>query len=665
MSERRLRLEDVAVAPYFERRDEKSNPVDYILLLLQGAIGVRLSLRQWLLRDFAMRVLRSGRRLEAMPEPQLLEAARALRPRLIRHGLDHGPTLVEAFALTRELSHRRLGLRHHPNQIMAGRAMLGGALIELATGEGKTISALLPAVAAGLAGIPVHVMTVSDYLAARDAEHLRPVFESFGLSVGLIQNETPLEERRAAYACDVVYATASQIVFDHLRDRLAQRGRSGAARSRLRQLLRTPGVQLAAPLQRGLWFAIVDEADSLFIDEARTPLIIAAEVDSPESRAEVEEAVRLADLLTPERDWHIIRADRQPELTESGRARLAELCAGATGRFAIPRAREELVERALLACRVFRCGEHYVIDDGKVQIVDEFTGRILADRSWEQGLHQMVESAAGVALTPERRTIARVTYQRFFRRYWRLAAMTGTARDVAAEARAELGLPVVPIPTHRPLRRRFLGARYFRSAAARWDAVAARALECSQHGQPVLIGVRSIAACEALSRRLSQAGAAHAVLTGLTDQKEEAQRIAQAGAPGAITVATNVAGRGTDIRPAPQSLAAGGLHVILTEFHESRRVDRQLFGRAGRQGDPGSAEAMVSLEDELFRRFLPRPLLALAQRGTSPCLPRPIGALLRRLAQRTASIHNFVIRRQTVKADERLARALGFAGPVD
>ena len=649
-----------AGTPYPERADPKWNRVDAALTGAWAGFA-RRTLGPWeraRLRRFAAMVEALGPALADLDDAELRARADGLRAPLVRQGMR--PALAaQAFALAREASRRVLGLRHHGVQLMGGAAMLGGALAEMETGEGKTITALLPSVAFALAGRPVHVVTVNEYLAARDEEQLRPVHAALGISTGLVVLDDPPEGHRAAYAADVTYCTNKDLVFDYLRDRMAL----GARRSRGRLLVDgLMGGQPAPLLLRGLHVAIVDEADSVLIDEARTPLILSGGDGKAEDPALYVEALALVEGLAVGVDYRLIPAERSLHLTPRGRMHLATIAEGRGGLWAIRRAREELAEQALSAQQWYQRGAQYVIADGKIQIVDDFTGRIMPDRSWERGLHQMVEAKEGVEITDRRRTLSRITYQRFFRRYFHLCGMTGTAAEVCGELCAVYRLRVVTVPTHHPLRRRNTGMLVMIDEDAKWSAVVREAGAMVAQGRAVLIGTRSVAASQVLGGRLAAAGFDPAVLNA-ERHDEEAGIVAGAGAGGQITVATNMAGRGTDIKLDPAVRAAGGLHVILTEFHESARIDRQLFGRGGRQGDPGSFSAIVALDDEVFVRFVPPAWLAtargLAQGGV---VPQCLGRWLRRWAQAGAERLNAGTRRNTLTNDERTERMLAFSG---
>ena len=665
-------VHEFASGLYPERHDLKDGRLDRFIGGLLGRWaqgGSPLRLRR--LRRFAERVEALADGLTPLDGEDLQRRVSAVRAALAVDGPsdDHA---AECFALIREVCSRQLGLRHYPVQLMGGYAMLRGALAEMQTGEGKTLTAVLPAVTVALAGAPVHVITVNDYLARRDAEYLAPVYAFFGLRVGLIVPDQESAQRAEAYGCEVTYCVNKDLVFDYLRDRITQKRVHAGARSLLEGWLAGPR-QPSRPtaLLRGLYYAIVDEADSVLVDEARTPLIISSDVDDANGRALYEQALALAASLEGKAHYLLRPQERSIELTDAGRAAVAEFvesvpsvdsACGLSGLWRIARAREELVEQALSALHLFWLDRHYIIAEGKVQIVDEYTGRVMADRSWERGLHQMIEVKEGLDLSRRRDTLSRITYQRFFRRYLCLAGMSGTATEVAPEMRSVYALDVLRIPPNRPLARRDLGQRVYLDSDRRWAAVVDRAAEMHAGGRAVLIGTRSVAASEVASQRLIAAGLPHEVLNARQDVRE-AEIIAQAGQRGRITVATNMAGRGTDIVLSPEVRQASGLHVILSEYHDAARIDRQLFGRAGRQGDPGSCEAIVSLDDELFVAHAGRWLGWLRSRAAPDgLLPAHFGRVLRKFVQAAAERQNSRIRRQTVEMDKRVEQSLAFAG---
>src|SRR5262245_36284284 len=423
---------------------------------------------------------------------------------------------------------------------MGGLALLDGCLVEMATGEGETVTAALPAATTALAGLPVHVVNVNDYLAARDAAYLAPLYQALGLSVGTVLHEHKTPERQAAYAADITYVANKEVGFDYLRDHIVRSRRMGT---------REFGSNSGQTVLRGLGYAIVDEADSALIDEARTPLIIAERGGGP--GLEYSKVLDIARSLSEGLHYRLNDARRSAQLTEAGHAKLGDHADALGGIGRHSRAREELTEQALAALYMFQLDRHYINRDGKIQIVDEYTGRVMEGRSWERGLHQLIEAKEGVEISAQNRTTARITYQSFFRRYVRLAGMSGTAKEHAAEFRTVYGLNVVTIPTNRPVKRRCIGRSLHRNAQARWAAVADAAAREVKSGRPVLIGTRSVSASEAVSSILTRRGLPHTVLNARQD-RNEADIVAQAGQTGRITVATNMAGRGTDIKLAPE-----------------------------------------------------------------------------------------------------------------
>ena len=667
-----------------ERDDGHERAIDRWIGGLRGHLAGVLS--AWAchrLRGEVAAVVAQSEALAALDDAALDARIGAVAQALRARGL--APVAVrESFALVREVARRLLGKAHYPAQLTGGFVLLSGRLAEMQTGEGKTLTALLPAITAALAGAPVHVVTVNDYLAARDAETLGAVYRRFGLDVGVVIEGQPPPERLAAWRCAVVYTTNKDLVFDYLRDQLGSSGR--ALHAAVRPLVNVPGGPgQAAPADagtagrrlRGLYFVLIDEADSVLVDEARTPLILSAERPGGDEGPAWGVALATARVLVAGEDYKLHRRERLIELLPAGEARIDALCRGEHPLLSARRARVAMVQQALSALHLFHRDKQYIVRDSpgkdgteagpKVEIVDENTGRVMPDRTWERGLHQMIEIKEGLAPSARRDTLSRLTYQRFFRRYLRLCGMSGTLMEVAPELRSVYALDVVRVPTHRPVLRHNLGARVYLRAADRWQAVADQARQMAQQGRAVLIGTRSVEASEAVSAALTAQGLAHALLNARQDAGEAAV-IGQAGQPGCITVATNMAGRGTDILLHPDVRAAGGLHVVLTEFHESARVDRQLYGRAGRQGDPGSYVSLVSLDDELFAGFGGL-ATRWVRRGWVPDQPAPgaslppaVGQALRRFAQWRAERYFSGGRRRTVTQDRDLDRRLAFGG---
>ena len=597
--------------------------------------------------------------LRATVDAGLEEAVRDVRRRLRAEGLSNA-ACIRAFALIREQADRVLGMRPYDVQLLGGWVMLQGMVAEMQTGEGKTLTATLPAATAAMAGIPVHIVTVNDYLVQRDAALMGPLYRVLGLSVGAIVDGMEQAERRAAYACDIVYCTNKQLVFDYLRDRMV-RGGVGGMRMRLDGLFGDSAIG-GKLLLRGLCFAILDEADSVLIDEARTPLIISRSGELGDREAMYRQALELAAGLEPRIDYRIDPVRGEVELTDAGKDRLAERSESLAGVWTGSRRREELVRQALHAREFLVRDRHYLVKDDKIQIVDEYTGRLMPERSWERGLHQLVETKEGCEITAQTETLARISFQRFFRRYLRLAGMTGTAREVVGELWAAYHLNLVTIPTNRPLRREALPGVVFRTAQAKWAAVVDEIAALHARGRPVLVGTASVGASEHLSALLDAAGIGHRVLNARQDG-DEAETIAEAGQPGIVTVATNMAGRGTDVKLGPGVAKTGGLQVLATERHEAGRIDRQLYGRCGRQGDPGSYRYLVSLEDDLVAKNNWRWFVRLV-----PCSASEsgvLGRLIVHLSQRGAERRSARVRRQLLKLDEQIGKMLAFSGRME
>jgi preprotein translocase subunit SecA len=605
-----------------------------------------------------------GRGLSTLSDDRLRQEVACVREELRLKGFSHG-LVFRSFALVREAAHRTVGRRHYDVQILGGWVLLNGCVAEMATGEGKTLTATLAAATAALAGVPVHLITVNDYLTARDAEEMGPIYRMLGLSVGVITHEQESAARRAAYACDVTYCTNKELAFDYLRDRLAVGRQPNRIQLQLEKLY-GDATRLRNLVLRGLCFGIVDEADSILVDEARVPLIISGSGGKVPEKPIYETALSLARALTRGAEFEVDLRERQVRLTPAGQARLAARAKDLAGFWSGPRRREEVVRQALTALHLFQRDAHYLVSDDKVQIIDEYTGRLMGDRSWEQGLHQLIELKEGCPLTPMQTSLARMTYQRFFRRYLWLAGMSGTAQEVAGELWSVYRLAVVTIPTNRPVQRRGVGEQLFATAEEKWQAVVARIAALHRTGRPVLVGTRSVSASELLSGKLTEAGVPHVVLNARQD-KEEADVVARAGQPGRVTVATNMAGRGTDIKLLSEVAQAGGLHVLATERHEAGRIDRQLYGRSGRQGDPGSFEIVASLEDELMtasRRLLWRWIARACVRPGHP-LEGALAGWCARQAQRSAESLHARIRRDLLQHEDHLETSLAFSGRLE
>jgi preprotein translocase subunit SecA len=505
-----------------------------------------------------------------------------------KSGGDLRRMLPEAFALIREAARRTLKMAHYPVQVMGAIGIFEGGLAEMQTGEGKTLTALMPAFLRGLTGRGSHVVTVNDYLAERDANQMRPAYEMCGLTVGCILNPQSTDERRDHYSRDITYGTAKELGFDFLRDRL----RIDASKM---------GTGNEAVVQRGHYFALVDEADSVLIDDARTPLIIATEEPDRPSQLELFNwCAKSAPTLALHTDFEFDPHKREATLTDQG-CRHILLChkPGLVANIETEQVYRQ-IERALTANYGFLNDRDYVIHEGEVVIVDESTGRMMEGRKWQQGLHQAIEAKEKIEITARTLAAAQVTVQRFFRQYAFVGGMTGTAAAVRREVSKTYKMPVTVIPTNKPCIREGLPPRVFATWDAKAEAIVDEIEDMLHQGRAVLVGTPSIESSERLSRVLKRRAHPHEILNARF-LKEEADIVSRAGRTGTITIATNMAGRGTDIILDADVRKAGGLHVVATEIHSSARIDRQLVGRSARQGDPGSYRFFLSLEDELLR----------------------------------------------------------------
>ncbi|MCX7179891.1 MAG: preprotein translocase subunit SecA, partial [Proteobacteria bacterium] len=623
--------------------------------------------------------------LQALSDEQLRGKTDELKQR-VANGETLDALLPEAFAVVREAGQRALNMRHFDAQMIGGMVLNAGKIAEMRTGEGKTLAATLPAYLNALTGKGVHVITVNDYLASRDAEWMGRVYRFLGLSVGVNLSQMGHDEKQVAYAADITYGTNNEFGFDYLRDNMVY-----TAQERV---------------QRGLNFAIVDEVDSILIDEARTPLIISGQAEDRTelyvkmnavppllTRGEAGNKEDVADTG----DYTVDLKSHQVLLTEAGHEHAEEILE----RLGMLPENSSLYEpgnillihhlyAALRAHNLFLRDQQYVVQDGEVIIVDEFTGRLMSGRRWSDGLHQAVEAKEGVNIQNENQTLASITFQNYFRMYAKLSGMTGTADTEAYEFHQIYGLETVVIPTHRPMIRDDRMDQIYRTAAEKYTAIIADIKDCQERGQPVLVGTTSIENSELLSEMLKKEKLVHQVLNAKQHAKE-AEIVVQAGRPGVITIATNMAGRGTDIvlggnperqvdvlkadaslsaeqqeqsiktlrsewtKLHEQVVAAGGLHIIGSERHESRRIDNQLRGRAGRQGDPGSSRFYLALDDQLLKIFAGERLNAIMVRLKMPegeAIEHPLVTRSLESAQRKVEQRNFDIRKQLLEYDD-------------
>jgi preprotein translocase subunit SecA len=604
--------------------------------------------------DFLNKLLRAGegrllRRLELVAEettawePTIEELSDdALRAKTtefrarLAEGEELDDLLPEAFACVREASKRTLGMRHFDVQLVGGAVLHEGAISEMKTGEGKTLVATLPLYLNALEGGGTHLVTVNDYLARRDAEWMTPIYEALGMTVGVIEAQMDPEARKAAYACDITYGTNSEFGFDYLRDNLA--------------------TDIGETVQRPHSFAIVDEVDSILVDEARTPLIIAGNPEESSDTyytfAKIVKAFKAGD------DYEVDEKRKTAAPTEQGVAK-TEKALGIENLYAP--GSSQMVNHLIQALRaesLYHNGVEYLVVDGEVKIVDEFTGRIMEGRRWSEGLHQAVEAKENVKIEAENVTVATVTIQNYFRLYEKLAGMTGTALTEANEFHEIYGLEVVPIPTNVPVTRLDQNDLIYKTEDEKFRAVVNDIAERHADGQPVLVGTISVEVSERVSALLQRKGIPHNVLNAKTGQEgQEAQIIKDAGAQGAVTIATNMAGRGVDIKLGDGVVDKGGLYVIGTERHESRRIDNQLRGRSGRQGDPGETRFFLSAEDQLVRLFAgDRIYTILDKLGPGEDQPIEHKMLTKRIegAQKRVEEMHFDMRKQVLKYDDVL-----------
>jgi len=596
-------------------------------------------------------------RLAHAEAPALQAGLTEARHLLRRDGLRQDACAL-ALGVVASVMQRTLGKTPYPTQLQAAWLILQGRFAEMATGEGKTLAAGLAAAVGALSGAPVHVMTANDYLVQRDRELLQPLYDALGLSSQCVVASMPREARVAAYRSDVVYVTAKEVAFDYLKDHLTLRGERDPLLLRAREL---DGAPAQTPVLPGLCFAVVDEADSILLDEACTPLILSAPGTSIDEVGH-RRAYELSGALQMPRDYWLEPQRRQAVLTDAGRQRVTQAVLGERGVLHPPRRAHELVEAALAARMLFRRDREYARTRDGIALIDEVTGRIAEGRRWTGALHTMIELHEGLAPSAPALTAAQITYQRFFPRYLQLGGMSGTLLESALELRWLYDGGVALVPLAHASRRRWLGERVFARASQQWAAVVARTREMAASGRPVLIGTDSVAASQLLSRHLQRAGIAHQVLNAV-QSADEAARIVRAGQRGAVTVATNIAGRGTDIHLDADVRALGGLHVIACMRNRARRIDRQLIGRCARHGDPGSAERVLSLDDELLARRVPawlrRLAAAAARHGVVPALwARPLFGFAQRAAERADRQH----RRNLRLADRDAAERHAFAG---
>lgn len=604
--------------------------------------------------------------LRGMKDRELQRNLHHLRQRTRRLSSRWNEAFPEALPFLVEAARRTLRLQAYREQIMGALALGKGALVEMATGEGKTLTIALASAAAGWSGRPVHIITANDYLAERDATYLQPFYKYCGLHAGFITAPMEPQDRKESYEAPVVYCTGKELVSDFLRDRIQLGKWVEPGRRNLFRLLR-PAALLPTygTVLRGIHTAFVDEADNQLIDEAVTPLIISRKEENTLIKEATECAENWAAALLPGEDYETNDRFRETRLLNRGKERIREWCEGQTGFLSATDWMCDLVNQSLQARHYFLKDRQYVIIDGKVVIVDEFTGRMMPGRSWRLGLHQAVEAKEQVEISAPTETLARLSFQRFYRLFRNLSGISGTAREASPECWRVYNLPLIEVPRHKPNQRQDWTPRFFVDQDSKWKAVVEEIKVLHAKGRPILVGTRSVSASEHLGRLLTAQNLTFSLLNAVRHE-DEAGIIRMAGGSSRITIATNMAGRGTDIKLGEGVAARGGLHVILSEGHESRRIDRQLMGRSGRQGDPGSTSMFVSMEDELLQRFLP----GWGRRLGVSVLKSRVGSSqflahrLFRWAQIRASNKSYKQRLAVVKQDRDMAEKL-MVGTVD
>ncbi len=568
---------------------------------------------------------------------------------------------IKALSLTAAIVERTLRMRPYRVQILASLALLERCAVQMSPGEGKTLSIAMAAVLNGWPG-PCHVITANDYLARRDAEFLEPLYKFCGLNVSFVDHEVQPSELASRYQADIVYATGKQLLADFLRDRLLLKGTDDPQRRLLWELRSTSHIR--RPVMRGLYSAVVDEADSVLIDEAVTPLIISRPDDNRLLLEAAQISRDIVDELEPHEDYIIDEIFRDVHFSDRGEERVKELTQRLSPLWRAPERRHDLLSQAIIARDMFHRDRHYVVEDGKVIIVDENTGRVMPGRSWSYGMHQAVEAREGVELTKPSRTMARMSFQDFFRRYHSLAGASGTLHGIGGELWGAYRLPVFRVSTRLPSLLRVKPPTHFNDREEKLRAMIMMVRELNQKGAPILVGTRRIMDSEILADALRGSGIPCMVLNA-KQHAHEAEVIAIAGERGRVTVATNMAGRGTDIKLGPGVEELGGLHVLMFEPHESARVDWQLFGRAGRQGSPGQAQPFASMDEDLLRHHLPavvKPLWWLAH------VPRYrhwlMGSLLW-IAQQRAQWRAWVQRKRLLRRESEVNKQLSFTSDHD
>ena len=640
---------------YVERLEAKPalKGLDAFMNTLRGAVGNTIP-KQWYYLKQAQKALKISNSLSKISDGTLQEQLKD-KVALAQRNKLADQDLLEATALVCEASLRTMKMKPYKVQVAAAIALQSGYIAEMATGEGKSLTAAIAAVLLGWNGRGCHVMTSNHYLACRDAEEFSPLFDFCGLSVASIDPEMQDDERRIAYSKDITYCTNKDVAADFLRDQLSMGSKHTTGRLLLDKLCGEGG-SFREPILRGLEYAIIDEADSVMIDDGVTPLLISMENRNDHEVQIYLKSHRCAKAMTKEH-YRIIE-NSSIEITDKGRDFLRQFEVEKSGPWSLKRRREELAIQALKAELLFEKNKQYIVEEDKVIIVDQETGRTMPDRFWRNGMHQAVEAKEGLEISPSKDTCARISFQKFFRLYGFLCGMTGTASEASTEFYSFYNLPILKIPTHRKCLRKYLGHKVYSTQEAKWQSVSNEVAKWYKQGRPILIGTASIMDSETLSKLLEGKAIPHKVLNA-KNHLEESEIISMAGRQSSVTVATSMAGRGTDIKLDDKAKELGGLLVITTQLFPSGRVDRQLYGRCSRQGDPGSVICYHSLDDEIVKNNIPilrlifKPLFFLPNFTLVPFLK----AAQKRMVNRTKKQ-----RKAVMKGDDWLDEILGFAG---
>ena len=623
--------------------------------LLSGRVGMRLN-------AWAHEVVELQNQWQMLSDEALDERLNQLRAQVRLGGLaqDHSGRLrMESMAAISIAGQREIQRLPYQVQVLAAMAMHEGCVVQMAAGEGKTLAVAVAAILHGWRGLPCHVVTSNDYLASRDVELMRPMYERCGVSVQAVVHETPQDELSQHYAADVVYATSKQLLADYLRDAIELNGGLDPARRRIQNFSKR-----AYSRMRGLYAAIVDEADNVLIDEAMTPLIISAPQPSPLLSQAVQAAHALAQQMVLDVDYLVLHEFRDVSFTASGKEKLEKITHDLPPVWHAPERREDLMRQALVARDVYLLDRHYLIEDGKIVILDESTGRAMPGRSWSFGLHQAIEVKEGVEISHPTKTMARMSFQEFFTHFHLMGGASGTLQGVRAELWWTYGLATLSVPTRKPSQLDVKFPKHFASRQEKWDQLVQDVMDLHQHQVPILVGTRSLIDSELIEQTLRERGLSCAVLNA-KHLSQEAEIVEQAGEVGHITVATNMAGRGTDILIDASVERMGGLHVLVLEPHESSRVDWQLYGRAGRHGAPGVAQPYVSMEDDLLKRHLPRFMQSwLTVLKSSGVLRGTVLPVLLWLSQTLAQWRASAVRRSMRAREAQLRKQLSFAGEI-